>query len=470
MVAVESSAFGDVLRQLRLEAGLTQEELAERAGLSTRGLSDLERGLRRTPRLGTVRLLADALCLPAPQRDRLLASRQPRCAWNAATGLGASVDGHTGLASGLDGRTGRPSSGLDARTGPTLWPPQPELGNLIDRERDTLELQRLLRSHRLVTLTGPGGVGKTRLALHLVGLIADQFADGVCVVDLSALTEDDLVAGAVAAALHVSDTHGEPSCARVAEVLGPRHLLLVLDNCEQVIRGVAALVSVLARTCQGLTILSTSRERLSVGGEAAWPLDPLGVPPPDVVDDVERALAYPAVQLFVERARAALPQFELSPRNVAAVGEVCRRLDGLPLAIELAAARARLLTAQQIAARLDDRFRLLTNGARSAPSRQRALWDAIAWSYDLLTPPEQRLLRALSVFVGGFSLEAVEAIAPPEPPVVDTLARLVDQSLVLVEHCGDTTRFGLLESVRAFARERLDEAGESAAVQALVKV
>jgi predicted ATPase len=169
------------------------------------------------------------------------------------------------------------------------------------------------------------------------------------------------------------------------------------------------------------------------------------------------------VQLFVERARAALPQFELTRRNVAAVGEICRRLDGLPLAIELAAARTRLLSAQQIAARLDDRFRLLTNGPRSAPSRHRALWDAIAWSYDLLAPPEQRLLRALSVFVGAFSLEAVEAMAAPGRPVVDTLARLVDQSLVLVEHCGETTRFVLLESVRTFARERLAEAGESEA-------
>jgi non-specific serine/threonine protein kinase len=248
-------------------------------------------------------------------------------------------------------------------------------------------------------------------------------------------------------------------------VLTAQQLLLVLDNCEQVIRGVATLVSALARTCPALTILSTSRERLSVGGEVAWPVDPLAVPPPDLVDDVEKALAFPAVQLFVERARAALPQFELTPRNVAAVGEVCRRLDGLPLAIELAAARARLLSAQQIAARLDDRFRLLTNGPRSGPNRHRALWDAIAWSYDLLTPPEQRLLRRLSVFVGGFSLEAVEAIAAREPPVVDTLARLIDQSLVLVEHCGESARFGLLESVRAFARERLDEAGESAAAE-----
>jgi predicted ATPase/DNA-binding XRE family transcriptional regulator len=444
-VAVESSAFGDVLRQLRLEAGLTQEELAERAGLSTRGLSDLERGLRRTPRLGTVRLLADALGLPGTQRDRLLASRQPRSAWNAVTGLVTSFDARNGK--------------ID------VTPPQSELGNLVDRERETAEVTRLLRTHRLVTLTGPGGVGKTRLAVHLASLLGDQFADGVCVVDLSALTEDDLVAGAVAAALDVSDTRAEPSSVRLAQVLTSQQLLLVLDNCEQVIHGVATLVSGLLRTCPGLTILSTSRERLSLGGEATWPVDPLAVPPPDLVDDVEKVLAFPAVQLFVGRARAAFPEFELTPRNVAAVGEVCRRLDGLPLAIELAAARARLLTAQQIAARLDDRFRLLTNGPRSAPNRHRALWDAIAWSYDLLTPPEQRLLRRVSVFVGGFSLEAVEAIATPEPPVVDTLARLVDQSLVLVEHSAESTRFGVLESVRAFARERLDEAGESAALE-----
>src|ERR687886_804407 len=166
MVAVESSAFGDVLRQLRLEAGLTQEELAERAGLSTRGLSDLERGLRRTPRLGTVRLLAEALGLPGSQRDRLLASRQPRTAWNAVTGL---------------------VTRFDARNGQIhATPPQSELGNLVDRERETAELTRLLRTHRLVTLTGPGGVGKTRLAVHLASLIADQFADGVCLVDLAA--------------------------------------------------------------------------------------------------------------------------------------------------------------------------------------------------------------------------------------------------------------------------------------------
>jgi predicted ATPase/transcriptional regulator with XRE-family HTH domain len=440
MVALEPSTFGDVLRQLRLEAGLTQEELAERAGLSARGLSDLERGLRRTPRLGTVRLVADALHLDDTRRERLLGSRQPRCVWNSA---GAAAP-----------------RGIDVSAGATT-PLHPDTAGLIDRQHDVAELRRLVRTHRLVTLTGPGGVGKTRLAMHLVGLIAEQFADGVCLVDLSAVTEDQLVAGAVAAALDVSDTHAEPSATRVAEVVGSQQLLLVLDNCEQVIRGVAALVGVLARACAGLSVLCTSRERLAIGGEAAWPVDPLAVPPHELANDVPRAMTYPAIELFVERARAALPQFELTPRNVAAVVEVCRRLDGLPLAIELAAARARLLTVQQIAARLDDRFRLLTNGPRSAPSRQRALWDAIAWSYDLLAPTEQQLLRTLSVFAGGFSLESAEAIAAPGPTVVDSLARLVDQSLVTVEHDREATRFGLLESVRAFARERLDEAGET---------
>jgi predicted ATPase/DNA-binding XRE family transcriptional regulator len=405
---VEASAFGDALRQLRLEAGLTQEALAERAGLSPRGLSDLERGTRRTPRASTIRLLADALRRAGTEGERLLPSRHA-----------------------LTHPAGPPRrSNLPA-----------EVSSLVDREREIADLLGLLRQHRVVTLTGPGGVGKTRLAIHLASLVTEEFEDGVRLVDLSALIDDDLVPGTIAAAL------AEPT-----EALRAQRLLLVLDNCEQVIGGVAALVSSLARTCPRLSILSTSREYLAIGGEVAWSVQPLAVPPPEMHADAEKVSAYPAVRLFVERAQAVLPRFELTERNAAAVADICRRLDGLPLALELAAARTPVLSVHQIAARLDDRFGLLTCGPRTAPTRHRALWDAIAWSYDLLTEPEQRLLRTLAVFVGGFPLEAVEAVGGPDMPAIQMLGRLVDQSLVTVDHACGATRFGLSESVRAFAR------------------
>ena len=440
MTRIEPSAFGDALRRLRLEAGLTQEDLAERAGLSVRGLSDLERGLRRTPRPGTARLLADALGLHGGERERLLASRDSR-------GVSPTFQPSAAVGPAVMIRRNLPA----------------EVSTLVDRERETAELSALVCSHRLVTLTGPGGVGKTRLAMQVASVTASYFADGACVIELAALTDPELVADAIAASLNIPQRAGRPTAELLTGVLQDQHRLLLLDNCEQVIGGVAALLASLTRSCPRLHVLATSRERLAIAGEVAWTVEPLPVPPPAPAEEVGRlAEAYPAVRLFVDRARAAQQGFELDEGNAGAVIEVCRRRDGLPLAIELAAARTRLLSVKQIADRLDDRFRLLTSGPRTAPSRHRALWDAIAWSYDLLTQREQRLLRLLAVFAGGFTLEAAEAVGEPDPLVVDTLGRLVDTSLVTVEHTRGTTRYGLCESVLAFARDRLEDAGEAA--------
>ncbi|HUZ26967.1 MAG TPA: LuxR C-terminal-related transcriptional regulator [Streptosporangiaceae bacterium] len=354
-----------------------------------------------------------------------------------------------------------------------------EPDSFVGRERELDEVRRLARNWRAVTLCGAGGIGKTRLLLRLVALMAGDYPDGTWFIELGDLRQPELVVSRVAAAIGVEEEPGVPLLDTLADALRTRRLLLALDNCEHLVDACASLCQRLLASSPGLQVLATSREALRVAAEAAWPVPPLALPPAGVdegadelasADDLAR---YDAVRLFADRASAAAPGFALGAGNTAAVVAVCRALDGLPLAIELAAAWVRVLSVEQIAARLDDRFHLLTSRDRSVPPRQRTLRAAIDWSYDLLTRPEQVLLRRLSVFA-GWSLEMAEQVCAdaglPASEVLDLLAALADKSLVEVEP--DTlgqTRYRMLETIREYAAARLVTAGEDTAVRSRLR-
>jgi predicted ATPase/DNA-binding CsgD family transcriptional regulator len=316
-------------------------------------------------------------------------------------------------------------------------------------------------------------VGKTRLALEVAraaARTAGAYPDGVWRVELAPLADPALVPGAVAGAVGVRERPGQPLPETLAQALRPKRLLLVLDNCEHLLDACARLTHAVLQSCPGVRVLATSREPLRVAGEAVWRAPPLASPPPGADLAPERVAEYAAARLFAERARAADAGFALAPEHAPAVAEVCRRLDGLPLALELAAARVRVLPVEQIAARLRDRFRLLTGGDRTALPRQQTLRASLEWSHALLEPPERVLFRRLAAFAGGWTLAAAEAVGAGEgvapEGVLELLAGLVDKSLVVAEGRGGEERYRLLETVREYALERLEESGEDAALRA----
>ena len=343
-----------------------------------------------------------------------------------------------------------------------------DASSFVGRGRELGELGTLLGHTRLLTLAGTGGAGKTRLALELARGVEASYADGAALVELAAVSDPQLVPDAVAAALDARALPGQDVVDAVVEFLAPRTLLLVLDNCEHLLWASAALVDTLLRAAPGLTVLATSREPLRVGGEVVFRVPSLAIPDPEQLQAPGDLLRYEAVRLFVERAVAAAPGFALDGENAVDVARICFRLDGLPLALELAAGRIGALSPAALAERLDDRFRLLRSGSRAAPTRQQTLAATLQWSHDLLEPDERMLLRRLSVFAGGFELGAVEAVCPgaglDRAESADVLARLVEKSLVAVDEGGRERRYRLLETVRLYARERLDDAGETAAI------
>jgi len=329
----------------------------------------------------------------------------------------------------------------------------------IGREHALADLQRLLPQARLVTLTGIGGSGKTRLALQFARAHLNDYADGACFVDLSALRDSARVAAACAAALGLDAAADGALAEYLAAHLAERELLLVLDNCEQVRDGAAALVDALLARESASRILATSREPLALAGEQLYPVRALSLP---ATSDLKGVLGADAVRVFVDRARLVSPGFELGAHNAAAVGEICRRLDGIALAIELAAARVTMLTVDDIAARLSDRFRLLTGGHGPA-LRQQTLLSAMQWSYDQLAAAEQRLLRLCATFAGGWTLQAASALAQTadDYETLKLLTTLHDKSLLVAEQGGDAPRFRMLETVREYAQRQLDAAGDT---------
>jgi predicted ATPase/DNA-binding winged helix-turn-helix (wHTH) protein len=340
--------------------------------------------------------------------------------------------------------------------------PEP-VSELIGREEELSEILNLVTTHRLVTLTGAGGIGKTTLALALARELRPHFADGVWRSEFSAVAHPGLVPATVAAAVGLELSGGELSARRVAQALAGRRLLLVLDTCEHVIDAAAAMAEAILVVGSTLRILATSREALRAEGERVYPVQPLAVPAGDVAAD-DDPLRYGAVRLFIERARAVEPHFAPDLGLIAMIAAICRRLDGIPLAIELAAARAPALGIRTLAARLDDRFRVLTGGRRTALPRHQALRATLDWSYELLAEPERVILRRLAVFAGPFGLEAAAAVtASPELAAVDViegLLGLVTKSIVVVEGEGAVARYRLLDTTRAYALEKLEERGE----------
>ena len=342
-----------------------------------------------------------------------------------------------------------------------------ETTSFVGRERELSEVEGLLCRTRLLTLTGVGGSGKTRLALRIAGRRANE--GDVWWVELASLSGEDLVLRKVASTLGVAESPGRPTSELLVDYLESRKTLLVLDNCEHLVEACASLADVLLHACPDVRILATSREPLGVGGEVSWPVPPLALPDSGRVRAPDDLLRYEAVGLFVERAGAVVPGFVLTEEDAPAVAEVCARLDGMPLAIELAASRVRMLSAKQILDRLDDRFRLL-RGDRTATPRHRTLGATIDWSYGLLSEKEKILFRRLSVFAGGWTLSAAEEICSDdgvgEYEVLELLSCLVDKSLVVVARGDEETRYRMLETVRQYASGRLVESGERAGVRA----
>jgi predicted ATPase/DNA-binding CsgD family transcriptional regulator len=338
--------------------------------------------------------------------------------------------------------------------------------SFIGRERELAELRTLVPVARAVTLCGTGGIGKTRLALRLLAALNDDFPGGVWFVELGDLQQPDLVVSRIASVVGVVEEHGRPLLETLADALTPRQMLLALDNCEHVIDAVARVCQRLLASSPGLRIIATSREPLRVAAEVVFQVPPLSVPPPAAVAMPAQLSRYEAVRLFADRAAAAVPRFAIRDGNAAAVAAICRALDGVPLAIELAAAWVRALSVEQIADRLGDRFQLLTSGDRTAPARHRTLRATIDWSHELLTSRERLMLRRLSVFA-GWSLDMAEEVCAddelPADHMLDLITALVDKSFVVVEpEVLGQTRYRLLDTIREYAAERLADAGESA--------
>ena len=333
-----------------------------------------------------------------------------------------------------------------------------------------LNVKRTLSMTRLLTLTGAGGSGKTRLALEVARDLVGSYPDGVWLVELAPLSDPTLVPRAVAAALGVREQPDRPLTQTLCNHLGSRRTLLVLDNCEHLIDAAARLVKDLLSACPNLTVLASSREPLGISGETVWPVPTLSLPDPEAEKSVEALVGAEAVRLFLDRARSRLPDFELTPENARSVATICRDLDGLPLAIELSTARIGALAVEQVAERLEDSLKLLTGGDRTVAPRHQTLRATLDWSYGLLSEPERSLFGRLSVFAGGWTLEAAEMVGAgggiEEGEVLDLLSRLVSKSMVIVEAAeGGGFRYGMLEPVRQYGQERLEASGEADAIR-----
>jgi predicted ATPase/transcriptional regulator with XRE-family HTH domain len=457
--------FGTLLRSLRLAAGLSQEALAERARLSIDAISALERGTRKAPQRETLRLLADGLSLSAEDRARLEAAAaaarspgQPRM--RAETVQPASV-----------ARSAANQPRLQANAAPKHNLPH-ALSSFHGRERELEALGPLLLRRRLITLCGPGGVGKTRLALEAAHAVLtqshDAFPDGVWFVDLAPLADVGLIASCVARVLGVRESTGQPLADTLVEALHGKRLMLVLDNCEHVPEASAQLAEQLLRGCTGLMLLATSREALEIDGELVFRVDPLPLPSLSALPSLADVRSSPAVRLFLDRAADADPVAFASAADddPLTIARLCIRLDGIPLALELAAPCVRGSSLRELLAGLDARFKLLSRGRRTALPRHQTLRGMLDWSYALLAEPEQRFFRRLGIFAGSFTRDAALAVcgdgAERGESDADPMRTLLSKSLVTVVPDEDgSVRYRLLETMRLYARERLAEASEA---------
>lgn len=435
IVPLEGEVFGDLLRRYRTTSGLTQEALAERAGISARTISDVERGLRRNVYRNTAARLADVFELAGTDRDTFLALAQRGAARSA----------------------NRSTIGVDA-SAPRL--PSP-LTRLVGRESEVAAILAAVQSPevRVLTLLGPGGIGKTRLAIE-VATRAD-FRDGAFFVSLAATADPDLVASLIARELRLTGIRTSvPEALR--NHLSEREVLIVLDTFEHVLAA-SPFVAELAEACPGLSVLVTSRAPLQVRGEHEFAVAPLAIP--DAGVDAANLNRYPATMLFLEHAHAVKPYLVIDEESAPVIIDICRKLDGLPLALGLAAVRLRHLSLAAVQRQLDHRLNLLVGGPRDLPRRQQAMRDTIAWSYDLLEPPEQSLFRRLSVFSGGWTLVAAESVLALEDDrdrLLSQLSALVDNNLVTLGNLpGEESRYGMLDVIREFAFEQAEAHGET---------
>ncbi len=410
--------FGGLLKRLRISAGFSQEQLAERARISVQAVGAYERGARRAPHRDTLALLVEALSLRGVAYDELAAAAEQARRRRPGAGLRPSDDG--------------------MRT--NLTPP---ITDLIGREREVGRITELLQSSRLVTIAGAGGIGKTRVSLQVGEDLLNRFSDGVWFVELAPLINPEHIPTTVAGAMGVTLIGQGDSLTLLTRALKRLQVLLIFDNCEHLVDGVAVVAARLLRECPQLIILASSRQSLEIQGEATFRLPSLA---PEA-----------AVTLFAERAAAVDNHFRLTAEDEGIVADICRRVDGIPLAIELAAARVQIFTPKQLAERLDERFRLLAGGRRDALPRQQTLLAALDWSYELLDERERALLRRIAVFANGFTVEGAVAIGADrsidEFEIIDTLQSLVNKSLVVGEDRDVGQRYRLLESTRAYAKQ-----------------
>jgi non-specific serine/threonine protein kinase len=447
----EQHSFGYWLRLKRKALDLTREALANRVGCSVSTIRKLEDEERR-PSAQIAELLAEIFKIPPTEKAAFL--RFARGDWRSAPSLG---DEEAPWRVSTPEVPQQPRSNLPGT-----------FTSLIGRDKDIAAVHRYLTNPdiRLVTLIGPGGIGKTRLSIASARESLADFPDGVFFVALAPLDQPSFIPSATLQALGYIEKNNLSPEEGLIEGIGNKRMLLLLDNCEHLIEDVARVASSLLSACSRLKILITSREALRIPGEWLYSVPVLDMPKENAIVDMETISEFPAPALFAERARAVRSDFALNAENIRAVVSICSQLEGLPLAIELIAARVKTLSPEQIAARLDDRFALLTSGSRVASSRQQTLRATLDWSYELLTEPERELFRQLSVFAGGFTLDALESVAQldSDPSILDALSRLVDKSLLLVEQQGQP-RYRFLEPIRQYARDKLNETGESNLIQ-----
>ncbi len=434
--------FGILLKRLRLQAGLSQEQLAERARISAKAVGAYERGDRRAPYRDTLALIVEALGVTGAAYDELVsAANRARRRGPSAIGVAARSESPA-----------HPNNLPIART------------TFVGRDHDLAEVTALLDRYRLLTLVGSGGVGKTRLAIQAGAQLLDLYPDGVWFVDFAPITDPRLAASVTAQALGISQQQGHRVDEAIPAWLRRKRLVLIFDNAEHVLEKTAALADAILATARDVRILATSRQALNISGEVVHRLAPLAVPAEAADLKTEAALRYGAVALFADRAMAADTRFVLTDNNAAIIAEICRRLDGIPLAIELAAARVKMLSISNLAQRLNERFKILTGGSRSALPRQKTLTALIDWSYDLLVPHERLLFARIGIFAGGLGLDAVTAICSGQGldgiDIFDLLASLTDKSLVVADTRGELERYRLLESTAAYALEKLIASGQ----------